>query len=515
MVKIFIDDRPIEVQEGTTVFHAAKDAGIDIPHLCYHPALTPEGSCRMCLVEIEGAPKLELSCSTHVREGMKIFTQTEQVVEARKGVLEFLLAEHPPDCPICDKAGECKLQDYYEEYGLFESQFDEAKEKRQKKVEINNNLVLDQERCVLCTRCVRFLNEVTQSQELGVFERGIHSEVNIYDDTPIDNNYAGNLVELCPVGAITDKDFRFQTRKWFLDSGESICPLCGRGCNIHIESHKGFSRFPVPKRVYRIRARKNDRINKHWICDRGRYDYSYLNGNRLGEILSFNGNKNYSYEEAVSFIVKQLQKFEDKNKLSKAAVVFHTRLSNEEIYLIKKIFKDGLGMERIYVIDPQDGEADDLLLTEERTSNKRGAKEIGFDFSEPDLDALTEKTEFLLVFDTYLTDHFAPSEIHKAFDAIKSKVLFSAHEIGLSSQFDIVLPVSLTAEKSGTLTNVDGIIQAFSPVLETVGESRPEWEILVDIGKQLKKDDSSYQKFNDPTDIFLELKKEVSFFGKK
>jgi len=515
MVKIFIDDKPIEVQEGTTVFHAAKNAGIAIPHLCYHPAITSEGSCRMCLVEIEGAPKLELACSTQVRDGMKIFTQTEQVVEARKGVLEFLLAEHPPDCPICDKAGECKLQDYYEEFGLFESKFDETKEKRQKKIEIGSNLVLDQERCILCTRCVRFFKEITKTQELGVFERGIHSEVNIYDETAIANQYAGNLVELCPVGAITDKDFRFQTRSWFLKSGESICPLCSRGCNIHIESHKGFSRFPVPKRVYRIRARRNDKINKHWICDHGRYDYTYLNGNRLGEVLSFNGENNYSYEDAISFVGKQLNKLHDKKNLSKAVVVLHSRLSNEELFLIKKIFKDSLDMERIFMVDPQDGDADDFLLTAERTSNKKGAKETGYDFGELSLEALTEKTDFLLVFDTFLTDHFAPADIHKAFRSIKTKVLLSAHEIGISSQFDIVLPVSLTAEKSGTITNVDGIIQSFSQALEPVGDSRPEWEILIDIGKNLNKDDPYYKQFSIPADIYKALKNEVAFFGKK
>ncbi|MEE9389829.1 MAG: 2Fe-2S iron-sulfur cluster-binding protein, partial [Candidatus Aminicenantaceae bacterium] len=179
MVKITIDDRQIEVAEGTTILKAAEQEGIHIPHLCYHPAFPSEGNCRMCLVEIEGLPKLELACSTQVRDGMKVSTRSEQVVEARRGVLEFLLAEHPLDCPICDKAGECKLQDYYEEYGLFESQFNETKAKRAKKKEIGKSLIHDQERCILCTRCVRFLREVTKTQELGVFNRGLHSGINI------------------------------------------------------------------------------------------------------------------------------------------------------------------------------------------------------------------------------------------------------------------------------------------------------------------------------------------------
>jgi NADH-quinone oxidoreductase subunit G len=269
MTKIFIDKEPVEVEEGTTVLKAAERAGIHIPHLCFHPAF----------------PKLELACSTVVKEDMKISTKSERVVEARKAVLEFLLAEHPLDCPICDKAGDCKLQDYYDEYGLFENQFKEVKEKREKKLKIGKTLILDQERCILCTRCVRFLKEVTETQELGVFHRGVHSGVDIYDGGAVVNNYTGNLAQICPVGAITDEDFRFKTRSWFLEEGESICPLCSRGCNILIEYHPGFPHFEVPRRVHRIKARENPEVNDFWVCDRGKYGYSYLNEGRADQII--------------------------------------------------------------------------------------------------------------------------------------------------------------------------------------------------------------------------------------
>ena len=287
MIKIYIDGKPLQAKEGTTIKKAAEKEGIHIPHLCYHPAFIPEGSCRMCLVEIEDFPNLELACSTQIRKGMKIFTMSERVIEARKGVLEFLLADHPLDCPICDKAGECKLQDYFEEYGLFEGRFYEQKEKREKKVKIGENLIHDQERCVLCRRCVRFLREITKTGELGVFERGVHSVINTFNSTPVENNYSGNLAEICPVGAITDSDFRFKTRSWFLKKGDSICPLCSRGCNITIEYHEGFARFDLPKRVYRIRSRENQNINGYWICDIGRYGYSLLDEERVNRILSF------------------------------------------------------------------------------------------------------------------------------------------------------------------------------------------------------------------------------------
>ncbi len=248
MAKISIDGKPLEVTDGLTIMKAADSAGIIIPRFCYHPAFVPEGSCRMCLVEIEGLPKLELACSTVVRDGMKVSTGSEKVVEARRGVLEFLLAEHPLDCPICDKAGECTLQDYYEGYGRFKGAFQESKEKREKKLVLGKSLILDRERCILCTRCVRFLTEVTKTQELGVFKRGVHSEISPYEKEPVDNNYSGNLVEICPVGAITDLDFRFKTRPWFLNTGESICPLCSRGCNIYIDYLPGFARLEETKK---------------------------------------------------------------------------------------------------------------------------------------------------------------------------------------------------------------------------------------------------------------------------
>jgi NADH-quinone oxidoreductase subunit G len=270
MIKLFIDGAPVEVAEGTTVFKAAERAGVAIPHFCFHPAFAPEGSCRLCLVQIEGSPKLELSCSTIVREGMKVATASPVVREARRSVLEFLLAEHPLDCPICDKAGECKLQDYSRDYGLTESAFREFKEKRDKKVVIGEKLLLDRERCIQCTRCVRFLAEITKTHELGVFERGVHAEIGILDGSPVRNGYSGNLVDLCPVGAITDTDFRFKTRPWFLSRGESLCPHCGRGCSIYIDYHPGFPRVPGSAKVYRIRPRTNEKVNGPWICDVGR-----------------------------------------------------------------------------------------------------------------------------------------------------------------------------------------------------------------------------------------------------
>jgi NADH-quinone oxidoreductase subunit G len=514
MVKIFIDEKPVEAKEGTTIFKAAKEVGIPIPHFCYHSAFEPEGTCRMCLVEIEGVPKLELACSTQVREGMKVFSKNERVVEARKGVLEFLLAEHPLDCPICDQAGECKLQDYYEEYGLFDSQFSEVKEKRRKKAQIGKNLLHDQERCVLCRRCVRFLKEVTGTCELGVFERGNHTEVNILDEINIDNNYSGNLAEICPVGAITDSDFRFKTRSWFLDSGDSICPHCSRGCSISIHYISAFHRFPVPKRVFRYKSRKNPDINGFWICDFGRYNYSYLDDGRLEKIINNSGEDNLTWETAIPFIAKKMRRLRDMDEASHIALILNTWLTNEELFLLKKLFIENFHAEKIFFVDPPQGKADDILLTSERTPNRRGAQEIGFDIRPLDWSMLSENTDMLLVFGSFLSDQTNSGEIKTHLDKIKNTILLTPHSNDLNALVDVVLPTSVIPEKSGSLTNVDGIVQEFSPVLEGIGESRPEWKILIDLAK-LANADFSVKTFTSPAVILKEMGKEIAFFKKK
>jgi NADH-quinone oxidoreductase subunit G len=514
MIKIFIDEKPLEAIEGTTIFKAAQEAGIPIPHLCYHPAFKPEGTCRMCLIEIEGIPKLELACSTQVREGMKIFTRNERVVEARQGVLELLLAEHPLDCPICDQAGECKLQDYYETYGLFDSQFSEIKEKRRKKAQIAKNLLHDQERCVLCRRCVRFLREVTGTRELGVYERGNHTEINILDEINVENNYSGNLAEICPVGAITDSDFRFKTRSWFLGNGDSICPHCSRGCSISIHYNSAFHRFPVPKRVFRYNSRTNPDINGFWICDFGRYHYSYLDENRCKGIINNKGEEKLSWESAVAFIAKKMRRLRDMNETSRLAVILNTWLTNEELFLLKKLFIDTFHAEKIFFVDPPQGEADDFLLTADRTPNRKGAEEIGFDLMPLDWNLLSEDIDLLLIFGSYLTGQTNSGEIKTHINKIKNTILLTPHSSDLDVHMDIVLPTSVIPEKSGSLTNVDGIVQEFSSVLEGLGESRPEWRILVDLA-ELANADFSVKNFTSPAVILEEMGKDITFFKKK
>lgn len=516
MVKIIIDGKTLEVEENTTVFHAAKQAGIPIPHLCYHPAFAPEGSCRMCLVEIEGLPKLELACSTLIKDGMKISTQSDRVVVARKGVLEFLLAEHPLDCPICDKAGDCKLQDYYEKYGLFDSEYRETKEKGEKKNKIGKSLILDQERCVLCRRCDRFLKEITKTQELGVFERGIHSVINIYDALPVNNNYSGNLAEICPVGAITDLDFRFKTRTWFLKQADSICPLCSRGCNIIMEYHRGFSRFAVPKRVYRIKSRQNHDVNGFWICDYGRYGYSYIDTARLDHIICNNGNKKHLMRgNNLLYLAEKIKKLHISGRTARIMIILNSWLLNEELFLIKKLFKEDLQVKKIYFVDPLHGEKDSFLLTEERSPNRRGAKELGFGINPFDLKALEDKTDVLLIFGSYLLNHYTLTDIKADLDKIEMKILFSSYTGELNTVADITMPVPVIPEKEGSLTNLDGIVQKLSPAFEAPGDCQPEWKVLVNLAKLIGINFNYYSQFSSLDNIFQEMEKTLTFFGKQ
>ncbi len=516
MVKIFIDEKAVEVNEGLTVLRAAKANGISIPHYCYHPAFAPEGSCRMCVVEIEGQPKLELACSTIVKEGMKVRTRSPKVIEARKGVLEFYLAEHPLDCPICDKSGECLLQDYYEQYGLFNGQFKDSKEKKEKRIKISKNLLLDRERCILCTRCVRFLNRITKTEDAGILNRGIHAEISIYEAELIDNNYAGNLVDLCPVGAITDTDFRFKARVWFLEKKESICPHCGRGCNIFIDSHPGFPRVKMSQRVFRIRPRENGGVNSYWICDFGRYNYVYLDEERHHKILMERAGHNLglSWDKARIMLSEKIKSLLYLKKASRIAVVLNTRLTNEELFLAHRIFRKELHLENIFVADPQPGRGDGFLLTEERTPNRRGLEEIGLPASAPDLKTLAEKTDLLLIFGSHLAEAWSMEAIKAAFDKVRTKVLLATHISSLDSLVDIIIPTPLIAEKSGSLTNVEGTVQAFSPALEFRADGLPEWKLLLDLAKELKINHKYFWDLDSPGSIRQRLAKEIPFFNK-
>jgi len=489
MPKIEIDGRTVEAAEGATVLKAAESVGVAIPHFCYHPAFAPEGSCRMCAVEVEGSPKLELACSMVVREGLKVRTASPAVREARRSVLEFFLADHPIDCPICDKAGECRLQDYYFEYGLTESRFAEAKERKDKKVKIGEKLILDRERCIQCTRCVRFLAEVTRTHELGVVERGVHSEIATFPGELVRSVDSGNLVDLCPVGAITDTDFRFKTRPWFLKRSDSICPLCSRGCNIVIDHHPGIPRVPDSRRIYRIRPRENAAVNGHFICDHGRYGFVALHRNgrreRIGWAPSAGADSAPPWEQALDFAAEKCLALRGAGKAGRIGVVLTSQMTNDELALARNVFVRGLGAGTVAFADPPDGPAAGILLHAERSPNRAGAAALGFDLRAADPDALAGGTDLLFVFGTNILAAHPFERIQAAFGPIRTKILLTAHETDLSRLADLILPVAAPAETSGSFTNADGIIQRFEAAVVPCGDTRSAADILAGLAARL------------------------------
>jgi len=480
MAKIEIDGRSLEVAERTSILVAAGGAGIEIPHFCAHPGLVPEGTCRMCVVEVEGAAKLELACSTPVREGLKVTTESPRIREARRGVLEFLLADHPVDCPICDKAGECRLQDYYWDYGLFSGSFREGKERREKLLRIGERLLLDRERCVLCTRCVRFLRDVTRTRELGVFERGVRSEIGIYENTPIASGYAGNLVDLCPVGAITDTSFRFKTRTWFLEPRPSICPFCARGCRIEVDYHPGFARRSGSEGIFRVRPQIEATPRGPWICDAGRYGGLDLEPRRISEIVwnKGSGASTLTWEKAWSLVKAKIQALVDSSRTDRMTVLLHSGLTNEDLASAKNVFEAVRPRPRIRFADPPLGEDDGFLSTAEQTANLAGARVLGFDLRPIVPEEIGRETELLLMFAGPFADRILSGPFTAAIDPIRTKVLFTSVSENLSGSFDLVFPCALPFETAGSYTNIEGRRQPFAAVRFPRGEVKTEGAII-------------------------------------
>ncbi len=339
LIHLTIDDKPVEVPAGTLVWAAAQKAGIEIPIYCYHPKMPPLGACRMCFVEIEKLPKPpQTACTTPVSEGMVVHTKTEKVLKARRGTLEFLLINHPLDCPICDKAGECDLQDFTQRHGPGGTRFDVYKRHYPKPIPVSNDVFLDRERCILCQRCTRFSSEISMDNGLVMINRGFRMEVGTAPDHAFDSIFSGNTVEICPVGALTASSYRFKARPWELKRVPSVCNNCSVGCNVRVDVRVD--------RIMRQMSRNNDDVDDGWLCNRGRWDFGFVNNpQRLRTpLIRRNGSlAPASWEEALAYVASRLKDIIGKHGAQSVGGIGSTRTTNEEAYLFQKFLRQVVG----------------------------------------------------------------------------------------------------------------------------------------------------------------------------
>ena len=476
MAKLTIDGVELEVPDGTRLFDACQEArGEALPHFCYHPDLSIAGVCRLCQVEIEGMPKLTIACNTTVRDGMVVHTRNERVTQANKQVLELHLINHPVDCPICDQAGECGLQDQYMAFGLYDTQVavPEKVNKDKTKV-IGPYVILDKERCVLCSRCVRFCNEVTKTGEMGIFNRGDRAEVDVAPGTELDNNYSLNTVDICPVGALTCRDFRFRKRVWMLKSTQSLCPGCATGCNVRIDHEGG--------RIYRLKPRHNSEVNGPWMCDRGRMTYKQVhNEKRVGQPLTGDPGQldSTSWQEALDAAAVLL------GQGRVGLLVTSARRSLEEMFLLQRLAQKIGGGKKVVAgrYPGDDGEGDDLLLKADHTPNARGLTMLGIDEITPAaLAAAIDRAEGTILI--HGGDPAASAEVAGAL-AGKEMIYIGTHNNATTELASLVLPGSMWAEDEGIFVNFPGRLQGFRRAVVPVDQARPDWRILSELSQRV------------------------------
>ena len=491
MVNLTIEGRSVSVPEGTTILEAAKTAGILIPHYCYHPGLPVAGVCRMCLVEVEKAPKLAPSCATTVADGQVVHVHSEKSLDARKGVLEMLLINHPLDCPICDQSGECELQDYTFQEGREDSRYREPKRFNPAE-DFGGDVVYVPNRCILCTRCVRFMDDIAHDPALNVSERGDRALIGKFEGKDLTHPWAANVVDLCPVGALLSKDFLNKARAWELDRTASICPNCTQGCNVIMETREN--------QLVRMRPRPNEYVNAFFMCDYGRLNYRWMNEKNRTErpMVRRNGSlAAASWDAAISAAARALSG-------KSVFVAASPMLSNESLYLLTQLMGGGSGTFRVTEGDeaPLPG-VPDLALRRERAANVNGAETLGFRKTK-DLLAGLKQGDVLVVAGEDLAGIDA-SALAGASDVIViSSVLPEA-----ATKASVVLPIANFSEEEGTVTNLRGRVQRFTQARQAPGETRPSWLVLGDLLGAMGKQDSFFL----PSDVFAKLASSNSAFS--
>jgi len=471
MPKITIDGKTIKLPAGATILQAAQALGIYIPRYCYHPALSVSGTCRMCAVEVEKAPKLQIACATEIADGMIARTDTAEVKKARKDVLEFLLANHPVDCPICDQAGECSLQNYYMDYGLHKSRVaPEDKIQRSKRRAAGRYLVLDNERCILCTRCVRFCDEVTKTNELTVSGRSDASFIDIKEGKSLDNDYSLNIAELCPVGAFTSRDFRFKQRVWFLKIIKSVCTGCAAGCNIEVHYNENT--------VYRLMPSPNPETNT-WLCDRGRMTYKALQaGDRLRKAFVKKGSM--EIEPAIRHAAHLLDEAARKTGPESVAVLGSPYLSIEDNLALAELAATSLKTPNLCLdFSREQGVKDGILINKDDAPDANGLKLLKARYAGLDQGALIELINSGRV-KLIVAEARALSSLKEKLRELSNieTVILAVTKSDLDFESACVLPYAANFETEGHFVNYKGLLQKTTPSVAAPDGVKPLWTVL-------------------------------------
>jgi NADH-quinone oxidoreductase subunit G len=491
LVNVQIDGQWVQVPKGMNVVEAAGKFGKFIPHYCYHPKLSVVGNCRMCLVEMgmpkmgpdrqpvlgaDGKPEIgwiprpQIGCATNVSEGMGIRTDSALVQECRKGVMEFLLINHPLDCPICDQAGECKLQEFSIEYGNADSRFVEEKVKKPKAVDIGERIVLDDERCIMCSRCIRFAREVVQDDVLGFTQRGSHTTLAVHPDKRFDNAYSLNTVDICPVGALTSKDFRFKMRVWFLKETKSISTWDGTGTNILIGSREG--------QIYRLTPRENEEVNSLWMPDAARFEFhEFQREDRWTRPLVKVGAEFFpaGWAEIHAQLGTRLREFLP----DEIAILASARQTNEELFVTRELAKS-LGVTLVDV-KPRPQAGDGFLISNDGNPNTTGAALLGVGHGGAKLKEIADgiasgKIKALISLGEDAVEAGIPPEalqklalfIHLG--PLPNKATPFVHYILASAGF---------GEKRGSMVNLKGRLQRLNRAVLPPGDAQDDFEILL------------------------------------
>ena len=489
-----LDGKTVEFEPGEKILSAAMRAGIQIPHYCYHPGMSVVATCRMCMVDVidmgngRPAPKLQTSCSMDAVEGMKVETMNEKVKDAKELVMEYLLINHPLDCPICDQSGECVLQDYSFEFGSGKSEMEYSKRVYGWR-DIGTFVALERNRCIHCTRCDRFTREITGTNEFGMFNRGHELTVDTYSDRPMTNQFQGNMADICPVGAITEKEFRFKRRVWKLKKTPSICVGCSTGCNVTIEYDKN--------EVFRLKPRDNPDVNKWWMCDQGRLTYKDLNirENRVAHPLgkTAEGFQEISWENAFSAIREKISELQPTS--NEVIGLVDTHASNEELYLFKKLLKEGFDSDQLFFPDleweqPVSDFFINSLITSDKSPNRAGARMLGLKgvkSSEEVTSKIPTGTKVLMVFGKPFEDENLLSQA----GSIPLVINIAAWQSGWSETADVTLPSRLHSEKDATYTNKAGRVQRVNTAIRAFHKTRPDWMVLCGLMELLDVDNKA------------------------